>query len=205
MSYVSCVLFDLGNVLVNWHDSWLIDEVSKQFQLSPQKLAGEFKQNLDFLACGKIDEREFWNKIGKELDSPQISEFPESLLDKIFRKHVTLNESVLSLSRTLADNNIPVGILSNTERVTFSAVEDLFSLEHFQFKFLSYEIGHVKPDPLIYQHVIDNIPFSKETLFFIDDVMENVASARNAGIDAVQFVDFDDLMIDLNKRNILRF
>lgn len=204
MSNISCVLFDLGNVLVNWHDSWLIDDVSKQFQLSPQKLAEEFRKNLTDLACGKIDEHEFWNRIGKELATPQIFEFPESLLDKIFRKHVTLNESVLSLSRKLASNNVPVGILSNTEHVTFSAVEDLFSLDHFQFKFLSYEIGHVKPDPQIYQHVIDNVPFSKETLFFIDDVRANVESARDAGIDAVQFVGFDDLLIELDKRNILR-
>jgi len=203
MTNVSCVLFDLGNVLVNWHDSWLIAEVSRQFQLSEEKLADEFRKNLTYLACGKIDEREFWHGIGEKLDSSQLSEFPESLLGKIFRKHVTLNESILSLSKKLADNNIPVGILSNTEHVTFSIVEDMFSLDHFKFKFLSYEIGHVKPDPKIYQHVIENIPFPKEKLFFIDDVETNVDSARNAGIDAVQFTSFENLLIEIEKRNIL--
>jgi putative hydrolase of the HAD superfamily len=204
MSNISCILFDLGGVIVNWHDSWLIDEVSRQFQLSKQKLADEFRKNLTDLACGRIDEQEFWFRIGQELNSPQISKFPESLLGKIFRKHVTLNKSILSLSRRLVENNVPVGILSNTESVTFSVVEDMFSLEHFRFKFLSYEIGHVKPDLEIYRYVINNIPFPKENLFFIDDVKTNVESARNAGIDAVQFTSFEDLLNEFDKRNILR-
>jgi len=73
----------------------------------------------------------------------------ESLLDKIFRKHVSANEPMIDLSRTLSQKGMPVGILSNTEHVTYSVVSELLSLEHFKHKFLSYKIGHLKPEPEI--------------------------------------------------------
>jgi putative hydrolase of the HAD superfamily len=98
---------------------------------------------------------------------------------------------------------MPIGILSNTELVTFSVIEDLISLDHFKHKFLSYKIGHMKPDVEIYNHVIDNIPFPKEEVLFIDDLKPNVESARNAGIDAVQYLDYDTLIQECKIRKLL--
>ena len=203
MTNISCVLFDLGGVVINWHDSWFIQEVSKDFQLQKEKLSEEFHKNLPDIATGRIDEKEFWYNIGKELESPKLRNLNVSLLDKIFRKRVSLNNSVMSLSRNLSQKGVTVGILSNTEPVTYSVVEDLFSLNHFKHKFLSYKIGHLKPDPEIYNHVIDNIPFPKEELFFIDDLKSNVESARSAGIDSVQYFDYDELVKECHHRKLL--
>jgi len=127
----------------------------------------------------------------------------KSLLDKIFRKYVSVNKPIIELSRNLFQKGMSVGILSNTEPVTYSAVTELLSLDHFEHKFLSYEIGHLKPEPEIYKHVIDNIPFSKEEIFFIDDLKSNVESARSEGIDAVQYSDFDELVKECRLRDIL--
>jgi len=203
MTNVSCVLFDLGGVIVNWHDSWLIQEVCNEFQLQKEKLSEEYHKNLPDITTGRIDEKEFWYNIGKELESSKLMNLNESLLDKIFRKRVSLNNSVISLSRNLSQKGVTVGILSNTERVTYSVVEDLFSLNHFKYKFLSYKIGHLKPDSEIYNHVIDNIPFPKEELFFIDDLKSNVESARSAGIDSVQYFDYDELVKECYHRKLI--
>ena len=203
MTNISCVLFDLGGVVINWHDSWFIQEVSKDFQLQKEKLSEEFHKNLPDIATGRIEEKEFWYNIGKELESPKLRNLNVSLLDKIFRKRVSLNNSVMSLSRNLSQKGVTVGILSNTEPVTYSVVEDLFSLNHFKYKFLSYKIGHLKPDPEIYNHVIDNIPFPKEELFFIDDLKSNVESARSAGIDSVQYFDYDELVKECHHRKLI--
>ncbi len=203
MTNISCVLFDLGGVIINWHDSWFIQEVSKDFQLQKEKLSEEFHKNLPDIATGRIDEKEFWYNIGKELESPKLRNLNVSLLDKIFRKRVSLNNSVMSLSRNLSQKGVTVGILSNTEPVTYSVVEDLFSLNHFKYKFLSYKIGHLKPDPEIYNYVIDNIPFPKEELFFIDDLKSNVESARSAGIDSVQYFDYDELVKECHHRKLI--
>jgi putative hydrolase of the HAD superfamily len=203
VSQVSCVLFDLGGVIINWSDSWLIQEVSKEFQLQEDKVAKEFRKNLPNISIGEVDEKKFWGTIGKELESEKLQNYEQSLLDRMFRKRVSLNESVISLSKDLAQKNMPVGILSNTEFVTFSVIEDLISLEHFKYKFLSYEIGHMKPDVEIYNYVIENTPIPKEEIFFIDDLKTNVESARNAGIDAVQYSDYNSLIQECKIRKLL--
>jgi len=203
MTNISCVLFDLGGVIVNWHNSWFIQEISKDFQLQEEKLSEEFDKNLRDISTGRIDEKKFWYNIGKELESSKLMNLNESLLDKIFRKRVSLNNSIISLSRNLSQKGITVGILSNTEHVTYSVVEDLLSLGHFKYKFLSYKIGHLKPEPEIFKYVIDNIPFPKEELFFIDDLKSNVESARSAGIDSVQYFDYDELVKECHHRKLI--
>jgi len=203
MTNISCVLFDLGGVIVNWHNSWFIQEVSQKFQLQQEELSKEFDKNLTGISTGKINEKEFWYKIGKELESSKLMNFEESLLDKIFRKRVSLNNPMIELSKNLSQKGITVGILSNTEHVTYSVVEDLLSLDYFKHKFLSYKIGHLKPEPEIYKYVIDNIPFQKEELFFIDDLKSNVESARSEGIDSVQYSNYDELEKECRLRQLL--
>ena len=203
MVNISCVLFDLGGVIVNWHNSWLIQDVSDEFQLQEEKLSKEFYKNLPEISTGKINEKEFWHTIGKKLESKKLMNLNESLLDKIFRKRCSLNNSMINLSKELSQKDITVGILSNTEPASYSVMENLTSLDHFEYKFLSYNIGHLKPEPEIYHHVIDNISFPKEELFFIDDLKSNVESARSEGIDSVQYIDYDELLKECQIRKIM--
>ena len=203
MVNISCVLFDLGGVIVNWHNSWLIQDVSDEFQLQEEKLSKEFYKNLPEISTGKINEKEFWHTIGKKLESKKLMNLNESLLDKIFRKRCSLNNSMINLSKELSQKDITVGILSNTEPASYSVMENLTSLDHFEYKFLSYNIGHLKPEPEIYHHVIDNISFPKEELFFIDDLKSNVESARSEGIDSVQYSNYDELLKECQIRKIM--
>ena len=203
MANISCVLFDLGGVIVNWHNSWLIQDVSDEFQLQKEKLSKEYYKNLPKIATGKINEKELWNIIGKELKSKKLMNLNESLLNRIFQKHCSLNNSMINLSKELSQKGITVGILSNTEPASYSAIEKLTSLDHFEYKFLSYNIGYLKPNQEIYRHVIDNVPFLKEELFFIDDLKTNVESARVEGIDSVQYTDYNELLKECQIRNII--
>ncbi len=199
----SCVLFDLGGVIVNWHNRWFIEEISQQFNLQQEELQKQFNANLKDISTGVIAEKEFWQKIGKQLQSPELQNTQESLLDKVFRKRMSFNEQMVQVSKNLAKSGITVGILSNTEHVTYSVVKELLSLTHFKYKFLSYKIGHLKPEPQIYQHVIENISFQKEEILFIDDLKSNVESAIKSGIDAIQYSGYNKLLEQCKKRNIL--
>ena len=189
--------------MINWDNAWLIQDVSDEFKVSEEILSEQFNKHLPAISSGKISEREFWYNIGEELQSPILMEINESLLERLFRKNVSLNDSVAKLSEEISKKGITVGILSNTEPVTYSVFENLMNLDHFEHIFLSYEIGHIKPDPQIYHHVIDNVPFQKEELFFIDDLKPNVESAISHGIDAVQFSNYEKLLEQLKQKEIL--
>ncbi len=202
MTRISCVLFDLGGVIINWHNSWLIDEVSSKFALSKKKFTREFTNNLSALSSGKINETKFWINISKKMNCPELTT-QGSLFKNTFRKYATVNESIITISKRLEENGLTLGILSNTEQSSYTIIKKLTSLDHFEFKFLSYEIGYTKPDSRIYQYVIDHIPFTREEIFFIDDRLPNIKSAQRLGIKSFKFSNYKELSKELCKQEIL--
>jgi FMN phosphatase YigB (HAD superfamily) len=77
---------------------------------------------------------------------------------------------------------VTVGCLSNTNALhwdrSFSQWEVIDALEH---RFLSYELGAVKPDREIFDRVADRLDAPRERILFLDDNLVNVEGAREAG------------------------
>lgn len=59
--------------------------------------------------------------------------------------------------------------------------------EHFDALFHSWQIGFVKPDPAFFSHIVAALGVQPEEAVFVDDMVENVAGARQAGLIGVHF------------------
>ncbi len=57
----------------------------------------------------------------------------------------------------------------------------------------------IKPEEKIYRAVEKASGFPPEEHFYVDDIEEYVNAAKNLGWDAVQFVDYQKLFIDLQE------
>ena len=80
---------------------------------------------------------------------------------------------------------VTVACLSNTNRVHWEAGAahwPLFNL--FDRAFLSFELGLVKPDREIFEHVIQKLDLPAEQVLFLDDNEINVVAAREVGLRA---------------------
>ncbi len=76
----------------------------------------------------------------------------------------------------------PVGCLSNTNAVQWEAnYEGIAVTDAFEHRFLSFELGVVKPDREIFDAVAARLPFSRERVLFLDDNLVNVEAATQAG------------------------
>ena len=199
MTKTKCVLFDIGGVLVDWHMSWITSEVSKRFDIKEDLIISAFDEHLPKLDSGKIEESNFWYNVATDTESDLLKNTQESLWDTYFRKNAIPNSDVQKLSVDLKNNGFTIGIISNIEKVTHGVVDDWDMLSHFEHKFMSYQIGFSKPDPRIYEHVIEKLPFSADELLFIDDKPSNVESAKNCGIESIHFTNFDNLKSSLNE------
>ena len=204
MEKISCVLFDLGGVIVYWHNKWLIKEVCIRFELNLKETTKVFQETIPSLSSGKIQELQFWKEIGKKINSKSLINLDESLYDSIFRKYARINEPVVQLSHQLKHKGFSLGLLSNTEVITYSIVEEMTSMNHFDYKFLSYKIGYTKPDKRIFHHVLANLPFEKTELLFIDDTLTHVEAALSEGITSIQFSSLGQLIEDMKSLKILR-
>ena len=191
--------------MVYWNNKWLINEVCIRFELNLKETTKVFQETIPSLSSGKIQELQFWKEIGKKINSKSLINLDESLYDSIFRKYARINEPVVQLSHQLKHKGFSLGLLSNTEVITYSIVEEMISMNHFDYKFLSYKIGYTKPDKRIFHHVLANLPFEKTELLFIDDTLSNVEAALSEGINSIQFSSLGQLIEDLKSLKILNF
>jgi 2-haloacid dehalogenase len=101
----------------------------------------------------------------------------------------------------LCEHHRPVYALTNWSSETFP-----WALDHFPF--LSWFDGIVvsgdervaKPDPGLYQILLDRYGLQPADVFFTDDRLENVEAARQSGWDAVVFESPHQLRSELGQR-----
>ena len=200
---IQIILFDIGGVFFKWKDRWLFNNIANMFGLSEVDLSNECKKELPNLRLGKISEQQMWQKIGKQINSKELSDVEDSLIRDFFKTKINIDNSVLDVIKQLQKKNIQMGILSNTALVMHSVVEELIDMSCFEHRFLSYEIGMEKPDERIFEHVTEKVPHLKEEILFVDDRLSNVNAAKNFGIKAIHFTDAFHLIADLNDLEIL--
>jgi HAD superfamily hydrolase (TIGR01509 family) len=81
--------------------------------------------------------------------------------------------------------HVPVALLSNTNGVHWKAGADRWPLlREFDQTFLSFELGLVKPDPEVFEHVVTRLGRPRDRLLFLDDNDLNVDAARAVGLQA---------------------
>jgi len=96
-------------------------------------------------------------------------------------------ESVAMLE-TLAARDVPLYALTNWSHETFHHARARFAwLEHFRDILVSGDVGIKKPDARIFRLMLERIGVEPAAVVFIDDVVDNVESARTIGMQAVHF------------------
>jgi putative hydrolase of the HAD superfamily len=75
-----------------------------------------------------------------------------------------------------------IGCLSNTNAFQWDVhFGELPLIGAFEFRFLSFELGMVKPDPAIFAAVAAGLPASPDRVLFLDDNAVNVEAAAAYG------------------------
>lgn len=94
--------------------------------------------------------------------------------------------------------------LSNTNAIHWGNLCERFKIDrYFHFNFPSHQIGRVKPAIDTFTYVIDQLDRPASQIFFFDDHPDNIASARQAGLNAHQVVGIDDLRRTLSRLSLV--
>jgi len=199
---ITTVVFDLGAVLIDWdprhvYRSMFADEASME----------------DFLATVTTPE---WNREqdrGRTLaeatalllaEHPQHAELIEAYYG---RWDDMLGEPIagsVEIARQLKQRGVRLLALTNWSAETFPrARHRLTFLDDFDGVLVSGTVGLVKPDPAIYQLLIDRHDVDPKHSVFIDDSLHNVEAAARLGFDAIHFLSPDQLAHELRHRGML--
>ncbi len=79
-------------------------------------------------------------------------------------------------------DDVGLGCLSNMNPVQWHASYEASAItEAFAFRFLSFELGLVKPDRQVFEVVASRLPVPPERVLFLDDNAVNVTGAEASG------------------------
>jgi epoxide hydrolase-like predicted phosphatase len=90
--------------------------------------------------------------------------------------------------------------LTNNTTALKNLLKEKFKIENlFDIVFNSAEIGLAKPDPKLFQYVLDQIDTSPEKCLFIDDNIKNTNMAETLGFKTICFTDNNSFWKDVLK------
>jgi epoxide hydrolase-like predicted phosphatase len=97
-------------------------------------------------------------------------------------------------------NKYKTAILSNYSSELENLLKDVFSIYHlFDVVVNSYNLKISKPNPKIYQHVLEKLNVKADEAIFIDDKERNTKAAEALGIKSIVFLDFNQFKEDIDK------
>ena len=100
---------------------------------------------------------------------------------------------------------LPCYAVTNTNAVHLEEIRRAFPalLPRFRQVFASHEVGHRKPQPGFFLHVLREIGAAPEQVLLFDDLPANVAGARACGLQAVLVRGPQDVRQALQERGLL--
>ena len=201
-SSLPALLFDFGNVLVDWDVRRIFEPFFPSHAAIDSFLAeinyAEWNQHLDAglpFSEGVAERAEKFPQYARILQA----------YDTDWRKSVAgpIHRTVELLPR-LKQAGYPLYVLSNFSTEKFIHMrEDYPWVSLFDDVILSGEHHLIKPDPAFYQLALRRIGRSAQECLFIDDALPNIESARALGMTAIHFQSPGQLERELKTLQIL--
>ncbi len=198
---IKAIMFDMGNVLLFFNAKVASRAFAETVGIPEEKVWEYFfiSPLEKSYTKGKISTQEFFEQASEyfenKIDLPTFAR----LWNDIFTENIDMEPLVKKLKK-----NYPLYLISNTNELHYEFIRKKFGiLKHFTKCFPSHEVGHRKPDPAMFEHVLKEIKLKPEETVFIDDMPEFVASAEKLGIHGVLFQTTSDLEKRLQKLGVI--
>ena len=199
--------FDLGNVLLSFCTRRFCTQVGQTLGIDAGKIEpllarqGDLPSTFWRFERGDVTPEE----LHAQLCELGACDIPVDAIAQAASDIFTPIEENLALVERLAAAGHPLGILSNTNPWHWRFVTGRFPLLATAFDEIvtSYDARAMKPEAAIYEHAIERAEVAAGDIFFVDDRPENVAGAREAGMDAVVYRDPRSLVRLLRDRGVV--
>jgi putative hydrolase of the HAD superfamily len=171
------IIFDLGNVLLEWN---------------PQRFLKELDLPLHFMDVfhsllwathdgGLLTRAELVEKLPSHYDKKVFAD----CINRI-APFLTLIPEMIETLHEVRRKGYKVYILSNMPKEMHEELRELHDFfEFFDGQVYSYEVKAIKPQPQIYQALMNNYQLKGHESVFIDDLEMNVRAAKELGIEGI--------------------
>ena len=190
------IIFDFGNVLVQWHPEVVYGEFfgdeAKAWWFLRHVADMDFRQRID---AGESMEDCIREKQAQYPEYEQAVELYRSKWREMLTDEVPGMREVISELRA---RNYEIFGLTNWSMETFPEARAHFGILQMIDRYVvSGAEGLVKPDPRLFQVLLDRYGLKAEDCSFVDDNPDNVAAAKGMGMQGILFTNAETLRKEL--------
>ena len=141
--------------------------------------------------AGRISKQQCHDSI-KRITGTEFTEM-EDITDHKIAKNTALLRYIKDLS-----NNYSIGLLSNVGNNWLR--EDFLTSEEqslFKAMVLSFEVGHNKPEPIMYTTICERLGLQPTEVLYVDDMAAYCSAAESLGMKAVQYINYEQCQRDI--------
>lgn len=194
------VVFDLGNVLIDWNPRYLYRKI---FNGDEEKVTW-FLENVathDWNARFDAGRPMADGIAEKSVEHPEHKEAIAAWQDRWIETVKGPIDGSVAILETLKDNDVTLHAITNWSAETFPLARERFAfLGIFQTITVSGEVGLIKPGREIFDLFVDRTGVQPGEAVFIDDSRANIETASALGFDAIHFTSPEDLRSEMAKR-----
>lgn len=202
-STINAIVFDYGNVLIDWNPRYVY---RRYFPDDPEGME-RFLHEISFMEWNAQQDggRSFEEGVGI------LSEKFPQYADLIRAYHENWSDSIgeiytgtVEILKQLKQAGYSLYGFSNWSAETFPLVRakhDFFDV--FDDMVISGEVGVVKPEPEIYQILLNKIGRPAPECLFIDDSLPNINQANKIGFATIHFKSPEQLEKELKQLGLL--
>ena len=200
---IETVIFDLGGVLIDWNPEYVFREVFD----SEEEMRYFFQE----VCTSEWNVRQDAGRPLWKATEEKVQEFPE--YESAIRAYYgrwedmlggPITASVELLEQIHARGQHRLYALTNWSQETFPVAQERYDfLQLFEGIDVSGQEKLIKPDPLIYQTLLQRYEVAAETAVFIDDLKRNVDAAREVGMAGIHFQGAERLRAELRGLRVL--
>jgi glucose-1-phosphatase len=190
------VIFDFGGVLMRTEDKGPRTQLARSLGRTYAQLEEVVFDGPTGLpaALGELSAEQHWSSVAKtlQMEETQVPSFQDKFWggDRMDSQLVDYIRSLKGRYRT--------ALLSNAWSDLRAYLVDRWKIaDAFDLMIISAEVSLAKPDPRIYQLVLERLHVPAQATIFLDDVLENVEAARSVGLTGIQFNSADQALTEL--------
>ena len=187
MASIDTVVFDVGNVLLDWDPRHLYSKVFADH--------AEMEWFLTHVCSPDWNRRQDAGRDWREAETELLERFPERRVEVLAFRARWLEmvagpiDDTVGILHELEASSVPLFAITNFAADTFADAAAVYGfLRGFRGIVVSGEINLMKPDPAIYRHLAQTHDVDLARAVFIDDSAANCEGALKAGMAAaIQF------------------
>lgn len=192
------IVFDFGGVLVDWNPRYFYKSVFDD--------AAEMEEFLANICTSEWNIEQDRGRSLEEATEIKIKEFPakEELIRMYYDQWVNMLNGAIQKNVDVLYNlrgKFDLYGLTNWSAETFPTALDLFPFfEVFEEKIVVSGVEKlIKPDPAIFQVLLDRYSLVASECIFIDDNLANIQTAQKMGFEVIHCVEDIDLQQEIDK------